>query len=195
MVTEGKSNVGIRLRNFRERQGWSLRALAERSGLSINAISRIERGENSPTVTSLQRLASALVVPITDFFMEGPEAVAFGRHGEGERYLRTCFEAEQLGCGLPVQHLEPYRLEVLPGCDQYSAPVSHPGQEFIFCLSGGLELCIGEQTYTMHPGDSVLFEAAQQHFWRNPGLEKAEVLLVFQAAQDNAVARQRHMAL
>ena len=61
-------NVGQRIRTIRERQGLSLRAVAERCGLSLNAISLIERGENSPTVSSLHHLATALNVPITRFF-------------------------------------------------------------------------------------------------------------------------------
>ena len=61
-------NVGQQIRALREQQGLSLRALAERCGLSMNAISLIERGENSPTVSSLHLLALALNVPITAFF-------------------------------------------------------------------------------------------------------------------------------
>ncbi len=51
MTKQAEPNVGQRIRTIRERQRLSLRALAERSGLSFNAISLIERGENSPTVS------------------------------------------------------------------------------------------------------------------------------------------------
>ncbi len=195
MGTDGKSNVGMRLRTFRERQGWSLRALADRCGLSINAISRIERGENSPTVSSLQRLASALAVPITDFFIDNHQrAVAFIRQGEGERINRGCFRAEQLGGGLPVQQLEPYLLMVEPDCQIASSPISHPGQEFVYCVSGQVEYCVGEDVFSLNTGDSLLFEAMQPHYWRNLTTEPACLLMVFQAAQDNTLARQRHLA-
>ncbi len=60
--------VGQRIRELRTGQGLSLRALAALSNLSTNAISLIERGDNSPTVSSLHSLATALAVPITAFF-------------------------------------------------------------------------------------------------------------------------------
>ena len=73
MADTSKPNVGQQIRAIREKQEFSLRALAERCGLSVNAVSLIERGENSPTVSSLHLLATALDVPITDFFREEHE--------------------------------------------------------------------------------------------------------------------------
>ena len=60
--------VGQNIRELRTKRKLSLRALAELSGLSTNAISLIERGDNSPTVSSLHSLATALGVPVTAFF-------------------------------------------------------------------------------------------------------------------------------
>jgi transcriptional regulator with XRE-family HTH domain len=63
-----KLAVGQRIKEIRRTKALSLRALAELSNLSTNAISLIERGDNSPTVSSLHSLAKALGVPITAFF-------------------------------------------------------------------------------------------------------------------------------
>ena len=72
MAESLQPDVGQALRTLREQRGLSLRALAEKSGLSFNAITRIEHGENSPTVASLHLLADALNVPITAFFLDKP---------------------------------------------------------------------------------------------------------------------------
>ena len=61
-------DVAARLRELREGQGMSMRALAAKSGLSANALSMIERGKTSPSVSTLYKLADALGVPITEFF-------------------------------------------------------------------------------------------------------------------------------
>ena len=66
MTAQEIPNVGQRIRTIREAQGHSLRALAERSGLSLNAISLIERGENSPTVSSLHPVDP----PLADIFFD-----------------------------------------------------------------------------------------------------------------------------
>lgn len=189
----GQPNVGIRLRTFRERQGWSLRALAERCGLSINAISRIERGENSPTVSSLHRLATALSVPITDFFVDGSrKSAVLMKNGQAEAIQNDGYTVEHLGNGWIGQQLEPFLMAVEPLCESASNPISHPGEEFIYCLSGEIEYCVNEQIYLLQPGDSLLLEAMQPHFWRNCSPNQAVFILVFQAAQDNTIARQRH---
>jgi len=61
-------DVGNKLRQMREARGLSIRALARQSGLSANALSMIERGRSSPSVSTLYKVAAALDVPITDLF-------------------------------------------------------------------------------------------------------------------------------
>ncbi|MBI3458457.1 MAG: helix-turn-helix transcriptional regulator [Candidatus Rokubacteria bacterium] len=60
--------VALLVRTWRERRGWSLRELGERSGVSYVTIQRIEAGTMSPTVTTLDKLATALGVTPRDFF-------------------------------------------------------------------------------------------------------------------------------
>jgi transcriptional regulator with XRE-family HTH domain len=60
--------MGLRLREWRERRGLSLRQLGERAGVSYVTISRIENGEMSPTVAMLEKLAGALGISVRDFF-------------------------------------------------------------------------------------------------------------------------------
>ena len=63
-----KGSVGNKLRTVREERGLSQRELAQRAGVSTNAISLIERDENSPSVSTLQNLAGALNVKMSYFF-------------------------------------------------------------------------------------------------------------------------------
>ena len=65
---ENKGSVGNKLRTVREERGLSQRELAQRAGVSTNAISLIERDENSPSVSTLQNLAGALNVKMSYFF-------------------------------------------------------------------------------------------------------------------------------
>lgn len=186
--------VGLKIRELRAQRGFSLRVLAERCGMSANAISLIERGENSPTVSSLHQLATALEVPITDFFQEdsGMNAIHV-RRGKGVRYRNDGLELENLGSGLPDQKLEPFRLTIEPGSSTVHDPVTHPGQEFVYCLTGEIEYYVGEDRYRLGTGDSLLLEATCPHSWRNSSQAPATILLIFQAAQDQHLARQSHL--
>jgi len=194
MSKAARTRVGAQIRKVRETQGLSLRDLAKESGLSLNAISRIERAETSPTVSSLHRLATALAVQISDFFELGPEQVTM-RVPKSQR-LRTRGEGvliESLGSGLSGQRLEPFLMTLLPGA-RSGDPVAHGGEEFVFCVEGDVEYMIGQERHRLEAGDSLLFKATQSHLCRNTGLEKAVVLFVIQAPNEEIrLSQQRHL--
>lgn len=186
-------NVGKMIRSLREKQSLSLRDLAELSGLSANAISKIERGENSPTVGSLHQLASALEVQITDLFQQDIHQVSVFVRAENATFLRSeGLVIEGLGSGLPHQQLEPFKLIIDPNVDYTSEPVSHSGEEFIYCLKGKLEYFVGNQSFILEQGDRLLFKASQPHCWRNPGKETAEVILVLETDKGQPLPHKLH---
>jgi transcriptional regulator with XRE-family HTH domain len=171
-----------------------LRALSERCGLSINAISQIERGENSPTVSSLHRLASALNVPITDFFhAEEKQVAVFVRCNAGLRANSEGITMESLGIGLQNQQLEPFRMQIEPGKGNGNDPITHAGEEFVYCIEGHVEYLVGDKVFPLNPGDSLLFEASQPHACRNVTQEPATILLTLNSSQDRHTARRLHL--
>ena len=195
-TNEMAPNVGPRLRALREQRKLSMRALAERCALSVNAISLIERGENSPTVSSLHLLARALGVSITDFFEDAHEhAVVYVRHGQRLAAQGNGVLMESLGIGLRNQQLEPFMVTVEPGTGDSGEAIVHPGQEFVYCVSGTIRYQVADQAYPLEAGDSLLFEASQPHTFQNHGASPARVLLIFQAAEGGLLARQRHLEL
>jgi transcriptional regulator with XRE-family HTH domain len=194
MADTREPNVGMRLRSLRHQQGLSLRALAERSGLSVNAISQIERGENSPTVASLHRLATALDIPITDLFQEETrQTTVFVKRNLGLRAQSNGVVMESLGVGLFNQQLEPFRMTIGPEVGNVDDPISHSGEEFVHCLEGEIEYSIGDRVFHLEPGDSLLFDATQQHAYRNQLQTPATILLIFQTSQDSHHVQRLHM--
>jgi transcriptional regulator with XRE-family HTH domain len=195
MTNEAESIVGPRIRSIREQQKVSLRALADRCGLSANAISLIERGENSPTVSSLQRLAAALDVPITDFFEEQHEqAVVFVRPEQRLRSQVDGIRLESLGIGLRNQQVEPFLMTVEPGAGTLEEPITHPGEEFVLCLDGEIEYCVNDRIYRLDAGCSLLFEAAQPHCFRNATAAPAYLIVMFVVGEGaRHLGRQRHL--
>lgn len=182
-------NVGERIRELRKQQHLTLRALAARCGLSANAISLIERGETSPTLASLQQLAQALDVPVTELFRQGTDRqVVHVKHNCGKRIQYTGVLLESLGEGLAQRQFEVMRLVVEPGSCTSETPLSHPGQEFVYCLEGNIEYLVGGQRYHLAPGDSLMFESELPHSWHNTTDAPAAMLLVLPATQRHTVA-------
>jgi transcriptional regulator with XRE-family HTH domain len=194
MAENSEPNVGMRLRSLREEQGLSLRALAELCGLSINSISQIERGENSPTVSTLHRRATALKVPIATFFQdESMQTIVFVKRDRGLRSQSSGVIMESLGIGLCNQQIEPFRLTIQPGVGNLEDPCSHTGEEFIHCMEGEVDYCVGDLIYRLEPGDSLLFDATQSHAYHNPTPSPAEVLMIYKVTQDVLSVQQLHM--
>ena len=194
MTKQAEPNVGQQIRTLREQQGLSLRALAERCGLSINAISLIERGENSPTVSSLHRLAIGLGVPIADLFQDEEEqATVLVRRDRRRRSVSDGVVLESLGTGLPDQKLEPFLMILEPGTSNTADAIVHPGEEFVHCLEGEIEYRVGDQTFRLQAGDSLLFEATQPHNCFNATRTPVTILLVFQTTQGRHPAWEHHL--
>lgn len=173
-------DVGIRLRQLREGHKVSMRALAQMSGLSANALSMIERGKTSPSVSTLYRLADALGVPVTDFF--SPESsrkkVVFLKGEERPRlpFMRGLWEG--LGGEQFSGRMMPFMLTLENGASSGPSSVVHTGHEFVYCLRGQLEYQVENQVYSLEAGDSLLFSAQLKHRWRNPGGMVSNVLII-----------------
>lgn len=173
------ANVGTRLRQLREGRKASMRALAQMSGLSANALSMIERGKTSPSVSTLYRLADALGVPVTDFF--SPESsrkkVVFTKGEERSRlaFMRGLWEG--LGGEQFLGRMMPFMLTLESGASSGPNSIIHAGNEFVYCLRGQLECQVENQVYALEAGDSLLFSAQLKHRWRNPGEMPASILI------------------
>lgn len=186
--------VGKRIRELRTQSGLSLRALAEISNLSTNAISLIERGDNSPTVSSLHNLATALGVPITAFFEQRAE----GQVVHLKKIMRPASETagvrmENLGSGLPNQQIEPFLMTIKPGGSSTTDQITHSGEEFVYVLSGALVCRINEDEYSLEEGDSLLFLASQPHVYRNASRKTARILIIFQPGVGQMMAHRHHL--
>lgn len=173
-------DVSSRLRELREAQGVSMRTLATRSGLSANALSMIERGKTSPSVSTLYKLAGALGVSITAFFGVENEKkqVVFLKHDERTRmpFTRGVFEA--LGAEHFVGRVEPFMLTMDSGASCGPHDIVHSGHEFVFCLRGQLDYTVEKETYRLEAGDSLLFASKLRHRWKNPANTVTNALIV-----------------
>ncbi len=194
MSEQGVPDVGSQLRALRQQRGLSLRTLAELCDLSPNTISLIERGESSPSVSTLHRLATALGVHITAFF-EGraePLEVVLTRARKRRRSGNALVLLESLGAGLEEQALEPFLVTLKPGADSGPQPIVHTGQEMVYCQQGEVEYEIAGKPYRLGAGDALLFQARLPHRWRNPGSSPSSFILVIGEAGDAHVA-ERHL--
>lgn len=189
-------NVGTRLRELREDRQMSIRGLARISNLSANALSMIERGKTSPSVSTLYKLADALGLPITTFFGEEIEREAIVYLKADER-TRVPFQRgmwEGLGGEHFVGRMEPFVLTLESGANSGPHAMVHTGHEFIICLRGQLEYQIENEFYILDPGDSLMFSARLRHRWRNASGNVTNVLILLSGFAEGEQPSAMHMA-
>jgi len=187
-------NVGVRLREMREARQISMRGLAAKSGLSANALSMIERGRTSPSVSTLYKLADALGVPVTEFF--GPQSdkqdVLLIKADERTRVPFSRGVWEGLGGEKFTGRVEPFILTLESGASSGQHTMVHTGHEFVYCLRGQLEYLVEKQLFQLEAGDSLLFAAQLKHRWHNPGHTVTNALLVLSGYAEGELPHALH---
>jgi transcriptional regulator with XRE-family HTH domain len=167
-------NLGKTIRVLRSRGGLRLEDLARRAGFTKGFLSKIENGKATPPIATLMRLAQALAVDPAVFFQAArpngaddpnrtvhvpPQArlsVANAAAGPGYSYWA-------LASGRTHKAMEPFLLTVRPREFDRSKRFEHPGDEFIFVLNGRCDYVVGEETFSLGPGDSLYFDASRPH--------------------------------
>ena len=192
---ENKKSVGNKLRTVREERGLSQRELAQRASISTNAISLIERDENSPSVSTLQSLAAALNVKMSYFFDDQEPTQILHVKAQNRPVISSKgVQIEGLGGKLNYQEMEPFLVSLKPDSGSGERQVVHTGHELVYCLSGKVEYLIDGQIYSLEVGDVLLFEAQLPHLWRNVTDEDATLLLVLQATGQTDQSVERHFS-
>jgi transcriptional regulator with XRE-family HTH domain len=179
-------DVGQRLRLLRDERNISMRSLAKASGLSANALSMIERGLTSPSVSTLTKLAHAMQVPVTAFFRTDPEKkkVVLCRAGERTRMAFQRGLWEGLGGEFFAGRMEPFLITLETGANSGTHEILHSGSEFVYCLRGKLEYTVDGTVYSLEAGDTLIFAAQLPHTWRNPGPNVVNAIILFSSFED-----------
>ncbi|MDE1992893.1 MAG: helix-turn-helix transcriptional regulator [Rhizobiaceae bacterium] len=163
--------IGHEVRAFRKKLGITGADLAAATGISLGMLSKIENGNTSPSLTTLQSLARALGVPVTAFFrrFEEKRNAVFVRAGEGlqmeRRGTRAGHQYNLLGHinnGSSGLQVEPYLITLTADSDVFPA-FQHDGLELIYMLEGEVQYRHADKLYLMRPGDSLFFDADAPH--------------------------------
>jgi len=189
--------VGKCLNELRTKHGFSLRELADRSRLNVNTLSLIENGKSSPSVSTLQQLARALEVPITAFFASEPikKNVVFTEANNRPTQRFGSTEMQHLGRDLAENAIQPFAVTLQPGMGSGDRMIVHTGYEFVYCLQGSVQYQVDQKNFTLHTGDSLVFEACLPHCWINDGETPSELLLILYPSDSHEKLGGQHFSI
>lgn len=187
----GKGGVGGKIAQIREARKLSQAELADRSQVALGLVQQIEDGELIPSLTPLTRIARVLGVRMGTFLDDveqvGPVVNRKGqikqtvRFAGGSRPARGELDFHALALDKAGRHMEPFLIDVLPASDKDYEKSSHEGEEFIYVLSGEIELLYGKDSYRLVEGDSIYYDSIVAHHVHAGADAAARILAVVYA--------------
>ena len=180
--------IGLKIRDLRQKSRLTLQDLSEATELSKPLLSQIENDQVIPPLATLLRIAKALNVPLQTFFEEedNTQKCHVVRAGEANRMQRRPNHGGEpqpyfyhaLAYGKKHKNMEPFLVEFDPAQTQQSQPVRHSGEEFTYILEGTIELKHGGDTYVLEAGDSVYWDSNEPHSLRALGDKVAHAVAI-----------------
>lgn len=165
--------LGERVRSLRRERGLTLDDLAARSGVSRAMISKLERGEKSPTLVVAAKVAEGLGVGLPQLVgAEEKRRVVVTRRREGRivRDPETGFERQLLSPGFGARGVELARNVVPEGASSGELPPRRKGdEEYVIVEKGLLRAVLGGEEHLLEEGDAVCFEADVSRRYDNAG--------------------------
>lgn len=174
--------LGEKIKQIRNKKGFSLRELAEKVDLSASFLSQIEQGKASPSIENLKKIANALDVRVS-YLIEDEEAkkdTVVTRKAERDiiESLDSKTKIALLTSNDIDKNMEPIYYEIEPNGQSGRNFYQHIGEEFVYIIEGTLDVYIDETMYNLNDGDSMYFKSNQKHKFKNNSGKKVKALWV-----------------
>lgn len=177
--------LGEHIRALRKEQGLSLEQLAEKSGVALATLSRLENGKHSGNFKTHQKIAEAMGLAVTDLYkgFDQPEqeATFLKQPGLKEAEAFTYNEkvsAIQLTSQIAGKKMFPQMLILQPGGKTSVEQYTRGTERWLLNLEGEIEVKVGDQNYRISKEGTLYFKASLPHQFLNPGKSTARCALV-----------------
>ncbi|SEF98209.1 MULTISPECIES: helix-turn-helix domain-containing protein [Parabacteroides] len=168
--------IGAKIQSIRESKQLSIEEVAERSGLKVEQIERIESNIDFPSLAPLIKIARVFGVRLGTFLDDQSElgpvicrkkdsnetnSIGFTNNASMERKHMEYHSLSQDKSG---RHMEPFLIDIAPSEEGVDFVLStHEGEEFIYVLDGIVEINYGKNTFVLEEGDSIYYDSIVAH--------------------------------
>ena len=186
---ESNKIIGGKIKNIRESKNLSVDEVAERSGMKKEQIERIECNAEIPSLAPLIKIARVLGVRLGTFLDDQTElgpVISRKKDYKDKNTIRFTddnttvarkhMEYHSLSQDKAGRHMEPFLIDIDPAGGADFALSSHEGEEFVFVLSGAVEVCYGKDKYILEEGDSIYYDSIVAHHVHAKSEEPARIL-------------------
>ena len=194
MLNEGNTAIPVdpigqdlasRIIELRRERNLSLRQLARISAIPLSTLSKVQNNLATLTYPHLVRLAASLGLELSDLFNRSTVDVRTGRRaltrsGQGLHEATSRYRFELLCADLSRKKMNPGIMEITAtNLDEAGGLQSHEGEEFIFVLSGELEVLTEDyRASRLNQGDSMYLDSLNPHAYIKVSKKAVRVLAV-----------------
>jgi len=185
---ENKNSLGKKVQLFREMRNLSIEEVSKRSGLCVDEIEKIEKGDLIPSLTPLIKIARVLGTRLGSFLDDdenlGPVVTRKETHTSITRFsnrdgaVSSDLDFFSLAQNKTSRHMEPFLIDIHPLSEKEYRMSSHEGEECIYVLSGSIEVKYGSETHVLNEGDSIYYDSIVEHHVHSASGEAAKILAV-----------------
>ncbi len=181
IIMKKETSIGNEIRKLRNFQGSTLQELADRCGCSKSLLSKVENGKVMPSVATLVKIASSLGTTVSALLEENSQISAvFTTWEEVEaNFIGTDkgYRISAVATQYQSKKMQPFFFRVKDK-EVKRHSVRHDGEEFVLVIEGSINFQVGHVKYTLHEGDSLYFNASEDHYV-SPLSENATYLDIF----------------
>jgi len=184
-------NVGEKITAIRLQKNITIDDLGERCGFTAEMMTKIEENEAIPSLGHLIKVARALGVRLGTFLDDmdqlGPVITRKGVMKKGISFSNKNSTAPlnldffPLASDKSGRHMEPFIVEIDPSIGTDFEQSSHEGEEFMYVLSGMIEINYGRDVYILSEGDSIYYDSVVEHKVHAANGAPAKILAVVYA--------------
>lgn len=169
-------DIGSTIRTIRKRKNITIAQICEEAGVSQGFMSQVENNKTSPSIATLESIASALKVPLAYLLLQKEDRMKIVR-SEDRHHTTSGTEKLRVSHLAKTNNVSMVLVEFPPGASTGAIPQAHEGEEVHFILEGKLFVEQGEDRAELVAGDSFSWNACTPHFAKNIGDQPALVLI------------------
>jgi transcriptional regulator with XRE-family HTH domain len=178
-----EAEIGKRINAFRAQKRITLEQLANQTGFTKGYLSKVEKSEKSPPVSTLGIIARALGVTISALLGEEASRSSFCLVRRDERPLIARdgsafgYSYEAMAYKYPNKIMEPFLL-TLPVKPKKRTLYQHEGEEILFVIQGTMKFLHGNEEYVVNEGDCIYFDSSLPHWGESVGPKEVKCFMV-----------------
>jgi electron transfer flavoprotein alpha subunit len=173
-----RGDLGDLVKELRERRGYERNETARALDMTSRELEKIEKNEETPSVSFLLRIAQLFRVDPAPFLTQAEGARSDRKRVESFSKRTQNYSYRTLTPGAEQKHLRAFQITIDPGRDHKMVEYKHEGEEFVYVLRGEVEIKVGEELHGLRRGDTLHFEGSIPHHLRNPSQKKTDLIVV-----------------